>query len=85
MKKPRPSRSIGSFEAKTRLSELLRDAENGTAYVIRRRGKDVARLIPPGDVADAQSLAELKADLRALRGQIRSGIDIKALVREGRR
>ncbi|MDP3541817.1 MAG: type II toxin-antitoxin system Phd/YefM family antitoxin [Elusimicrobiota bacterium] len=47
MKKPRASRYIGSFEAKTRLSELLRDAENGTAYVIRRRGKDVARLLPP--------------------------------------
>lgn len=85
MKKRRPSRYIGSFEAKTRLSELLRDAENGTAYVIRRRGKDVARLIPPGHKADAESLAELKADLRELRGRIRSGLDIKALVREGRR
>ncbi|MEK7384549.1 MAG: type II toxin-antitoxin system Phd/YefM family antitoxin [Elusimicrobiota bacterium] len=85
MKKPRASRYIGSFEAKTRLAELLRDAENGTAYVIRRRGKDVARLIPPGDKPDAESISRLKADLRALRGQIRGGFDIKALVREGRR
>lgn len=53
--------------------------------MIRRRGKDVARLIPPGGKADAESLAKLKADLRELRGQIRGEIDIKALVREGRR
>jgi len=85
MKKSKAGRYIGSFEAKTRLAELLRDAENGTAYVIRRRGKDVARLMPPGDKTDAESLSQLKADLRALRGQIRGGIDIKALVREGRR
>jgi len=85
MKKPRSSRYIGSFEAKTRLAELLRDAENGTAYVIRRRGKDVAQLIPPGDKTDEASFARLKDDLRELRGQIRGEFDIKALVREGRR
>lgn len=85
MKKPRASRYIGSFEAKTRLAELLRDAENGAAYVIRRRGKDVAQLIPPGGKADGESLARLRADLRALRGQLRGGFNVKALVREGRR
>lgn len=85
MKKKRVNRYIGAFEAKTRLAELLRDAENGTAYVIRRRGKDVAQLIPPGDKPDAESLSQLKADLQMLRGQIRGGFDIKAMVREGRR
>lgn len=85
MKKPRASRYIGSFEAKTRLAELLREAENGTAYVIRRRGKDVARLMPPADKPDAAALALLKADLRAFRGQFRGGFDIKGLIREGRR
>ncbi|MFI5361287.1 MAG: type II toxin-antitoxin system Phd/YefM family antitoxin [Elusimicrobiota bacterium] len=85
MKKPSTGRSIGSFEAKTRLAELLRDAENGTAYVIRRRGKAVARLVPPEEKPDAAGLARLKDDLRTLRGQIRGTFDIKAIVREGRR
>ena len=39
---------IGAFEAKTRLSELLRQTERGRSFVILRRGKAVARLVPPG-------------------------------------
>lgn len=85
MKKRRSRRYVGAFEAKTRLAELLRDAENGTAYVIRRRGKDVAQLVPPGDRPDAAALTRLKGEFRALRAQIRGTFDIKALVREGRR
>lgn len=85
MKKPRASRYVGAFEAKTRLAELLRDAENGTTYVIRRRGKDVAQLIPPAPRTDAAALERLKTDCRALRKQIRGKIDAKALIREGRR
>lgn len=38
---------VSAFEAKTRLSELLRETEAGRSFVIRRRGKDVAQLIPP--------------------------------------
>ena len=37
---------VSAFEAKTRLSELLRETEAGRSFVIRRRGKAVARLIP---------------------------------------
>ncbi len=38
---------INAFEAKTRLSELLRETEQGASYIICRRGKEVARLTPP--------------------------------------
>ena len=34
---------VSAFEAKTRLSELLRETERGRSFVIRRRGKAVAR------------------------------------------
>jgi len=85
MKKSRDSRYIGAFEAKTRLAELLRDAENGMTYVIRRRGKDVAQLIPPAPKLGPEAFERLKADCRALRKQIRGKIDAKALIREGRR
>ena len=38
---------VNAFEAKTRLSELLRETEQGASYIICRRGKEVARLTPP--------------------------------------
>ncbi|MDP3017447.1 MAG: type II toxin-antitoxin system prevent-host-death family antitoxin, partial [Deltaproteobacteria bacterium] len=38
---------VSAFEAKTRLSELLRETEKGVSFRILRRGKEVARLIPP--------------------------------------
>jgi len=38
--------SIGAFEAKTHLSRLLEEAEQGYQITITKRGKPVARLIP---------------------------------------
>jgi antitoxin (DNA-binding transcriptional repressor) of toxin-antitoxin stability system len=33
---------VSAFQAKTRLSELLRETERGRSFIIRRRGKVVA-------------------------------------------
>ena len=38
---------IGAFEAKNKLGALLDLAEQGKEIVITRRGKEVARLVPP--------------------------------------
>jgi prevent-host-death family protein len=38
--------TIGAFEAKTRLSELLERVSRGQVYRIRRRGRAVAELRP---------------------------------------
>ncbi len=41
-------KTIGLFDAKTRLSELCREvAETGEEFVITRRGREIARLVPP--------------------------------------
>ena len=37
---------VGLFDAKTRLSELVRDAEGGTTTTILRNGKPVAQIVP---------------------------------------
>lgn len=37
---------IGSYEAKTKLPEILRRVEGGEAFTITNRGKPVADLIP---------------------------------------
>ena len=39
---------VSAFEAKTRLSELLRETERGRSFVIHRQGKPVARKRIPG-------------------------------------
>jgi prevent-host-death family protein len=52
-------REVGSFEAKTHLSELLAAVEAGETVTITRRGKAVARLVPvKGD--GARRLAALR-------------------------
>jgi len=38
---------IGAFEAKTRLSELLRKVDQGERFTITLRGRVVAELVPP--------------------------------------
>ena len=38
--------NIGSFEAKTHLSELLEKVKAGQTFTITKRGKPVARLAP---------------------------------------
>ena len=40
-------KTVGAFDAKTRLSELLDDVASGETIVITKRGKVVAHLTPP--------------------------------------
>ncbi len=39
-------KTVGIFEAKTNLSSLLEEVENGRDVMITRHGKPVARLVP---------------------------------------
>jgi prevent-host-death family protein len=56
--------TVGAFEAKTKLSELLDRVERGEEIVITRRGKPAARLVPP---AATVSPAKGRIDLDRLR------------------
>ncbi len=62
--------SIGIYEAKSKLSELVERAESGREVVITRRGKPVAKLVPAkaGQVIDR---AALFREIKALRRTIR--------------
>lgn len=75
---------IGSYEAKTKLPELLRAVRRGKAFTITNRGQAVAMLVPTGksksDDAD-RAAEEMKAFMRA---QPVRGVDVKALREEGR-
>lgn len=64
--------TIGSFEARTHFSDLLRRVENGgERFVLTVRGKPVAVLGPvtPGKAA-GQDLADLLGELREFRARV---------------
>ena len=78
--------SIGLFEAKTHLSELVARAERGEEVVITRHNKPVAKLVPvaAGEPDAAERRAAVKALLRDARGRTLA-MDWHALRDEGRR
>jgi len=79
--------TIGIFEAKNRLSELVERAGRGEEIVITRRGEQVARLMPPlAPDAPAQA-RQLAARIRKSRaGQtLAAGPSLRELIDEGRR
>jgi len=77
--------TVSAFEAKTHLSELLRETERGRSFVIRRRGKAVARLVPPEKEERAPDLARILASFRQIRKRIPGRVKIRKLIEEGRR
>jgi len=75
---------IGSYEAKTKLPELLRQVKSGKSFTITNRGEAIADLVPSASVKtkDRKTAAEkLKAFMLA--DPVR-GVDIRSLIEEGR-
>jgi prevent-host-death family protein len=61
VRKPAAVASVNVAEAKKRLSDLLgRVAYGGETVLITRRGRPMARLVPPGPVAAGEGLAGVK-------------------------
>ncbi len=78
--------TVGLFEAKTHLSELIARAERGEEVVITRHNKPVARLVPMANPMAAVSdrRAAVTALLRDARGRTLAA-DWRAWRDEGRR
>lgn len=52
---------IGSYDAKTRLPEILRRVESGETFTITNRGRPVAELIPVRDAERGRARASVAA------------------------
>ena len=78
--------TVGIFEAKASLGQLVQSAAEGEVVVLTRRGKPVAEIrAPEGEWAQADAAAAIAA-LRKARSTVRVGsVDIAELVAEGRR
>ncbi|WP_109994798.1 type II toxin-antitoxin system Phd/YefM family antitoxin [Salinisphaera sp. LB1] len=79
------STDIGAYETKTRLAEYLRKVQAGERFTITQRGRPVAELVPYG-TAGRETRPEAARRMRAFmrRQSPATGIDIKALIDEGR-
>jgi prevent-host-death family protein len=77
---------IGAFEAKNKLGQLLDRVEAGEEVIITRRGKVVARLVPPDEPGiDRERARRAARDIRAMRqGVTLGGLKVKDLISEGR-
>ena len=77
--------TVGAYEAKTHLPELLRRVEKGERITITKHGHPVAELVPASDER-RQRVAESIAKLEKLReGRKLGDMTIRQLIDEGRR
>lgn len=85
MKKRPDTRTIGTYEAKTRLPQILREVQAGQRFTITSRGKPVAELSPVKSAAATDAKVAIEA-FEAYRDANPVGrrIDIAALIAEGR-
>ena len=82
--------TVGAFEAKTKLAELLDKVEAGESIVITRHGKPVARLVPAaaGEAERVRKRAVIDEIRRKRAGWDRGakpGSTIAELIKAGRR
>lgn len=76
--------TIGAYDTKTKLAEMLRRVEEGESFTITKRGKPIADVIPNCD----QEAAELDADIDrilAASKPVMSDADLKAAIELGRK
>jgi prevent-host-death family protein len=77
-------RTVGLFEAKQKLSELVERASRGERIGITRRGKLAAKIVPAQEEVDLKEIFEGMDRIRKRAKPLR-GVTIKDLIEEGRR
>lgn len=76
---------IGAFDAKSKLSELLQDVQQGERYTITLRGEPIADLIPTesNNVKNTRIAVKMMRGIKKIRGV--SGKTIAEWINEGKR
>jgi prevent-host-death family protein len=81
------TQEIGAFEAKTCFSKIINEAEQGNDFIVTRRGKAVARIIPfekEPEMTFKEAVAQLSEMRKLYRGEPGS-FNIRAVIEEGRK
>ena len=80
------AQSIGAFEAKTHFSQIIEKAESGEDFIITRRGKPVAKIIPfeqKKEMTFKEAVEKLIEFRKLYRGEPGS-FNIREAIEEGR-
>lgn len=77
--------TIGSYEAKTHLPQILKEVEAGREFTVTRNGRAIAKIVPATPVA--LSRKELLVQLQKVRQGVTlpEGTSIRDLIESGRR
>ena len=78
---------IGSFEAKTHFSQVMEKTEQGEDYIVTRRGKPIAKIIPykeEPEMTFKEAVEQLQEMRKLYRGKPGS-FNIREAIEEGRR
>ncbi|HOS96725.1 MAG TPA: type II toxin-antitoxin system prevent-host-death family antitoxin [Deltaproteobacteria bacterium] len=79
------STTVSAFDAKTHLSRLLQEVENGASIIITRRGKPVACLTQPTPTDEEMSRKDVLNQFDALRRHVRGRGGIRQYIAQGRK
>jgi prevent-host-death family protein len=79
--------SVGSFEAKTHLPQLLERVAKGEEFTITKHGKPVARLVPVSITQSKPDVRQVIEELKAFSkgNSLGDGITVRDLIEDGRR
>ena len=77
--------TVGAFEAKTHLDELLDRVERGESVTITRDGKPVAELVPAAAPQKCDRAEVIRELLDFGKGRKVEGMSIRKMIQEGRR
>jgi prevent-host-death family protein len=78
-------KTVGTFDAKTHLNELLREVAEGETIRITRRGTPIAKIVPD-DEGKQRDLKKIALEIREIRkGASLGDLTIRELIDEGRR
>jgi len=78
--------SVGAYEAKTHLSELLEKVGAGEEITITKHGSPVAKLVPVVKKTTVEERAAAIAQMKKLRaGLSLGGLKVRDLINEGRK
>ena len=81
------AQTIGAFEAKTHFSQIIEKAEHGADFVVTRRGKPVAKIIPfkkEKEMTFKEAVEKLKEFRKLYRGEPGS-FNIREAIEDGRK
>lgn len=78
--------TVGAFEAKAKIAELLDKVSAGETILITRRGEVAALLVPPTKIHQdkAKALNEIKRFRKTCKTCKTGKVDIEALISEDR-